>query len=260
MSSLFSRSGKKAASRGGSSKPAKFDFKTLKRDKTGGSGGGGGGGGNYARESAPTKAYVHKAKFQSGDREGEDTGNRLFVFNPRKGLNDKAIAAVKALAHGKDDVSGFKKDLKGFTIKVHAPKQATAMHEALRKLDKDTSVSLDGIRGWEEPEVTVITLANVDLPATEKAESQTGVTAIMLDGFTYPLYKILRNELGYDFVRGVHNREGINRWMRVVVDGEAAADLEKEISAAFIERGWNVKTAAADAAEWDEDESDDGEE
>ena len=37
--------------------------------------------------------------------------------------------------------------------------------------------------------------------------------------------------LGYDFVRGVHNIEGINRWVRVVNAGEAQK-AEKETAVA----------------------------
>ena len=51
----------------------------------------------------------------------------------------------------------------------------------------------------------------------------------MLDGHTYPLYKVLR-DLDYDFVRGVHNNEGVDRWVRVVAQGvDDAANLIKEL-------------------------------
>ena len=64
----------------------------------------------------------------------------------------------------------------------------------------------------------------------------------MLDGFSYPLYKDLR-ALGYDFVRGVHNIEGINCWVRVVNAGEAQK-AEKETAVALIDRGWKVSKSA----------------
>ena len=86
-------------------------------------------------------------------------------------------------------------------------------------------------------------------------EEQNNVTALMLDGFSYPLYKDLR-ALGYDFVRGVHNIEGINRWVRVVKASEAQK-AEKETAVALIERGWEVSKSAGDAAEWNADDLDD---
>ena len=43
------------------------------------------------------------------------------------------------------------------------------------------------------------TVANLDLPPTKaNPDEQEGVTALMLEGFSYPLYKHLRT-LGYDF-------------------------------------------------------------
>ena len=71
----------------------------------------------------------------------------------------------------------------------------------------------------------------------------------MLDGFSYPLYKKLR-EVGYDFYHGVHSEAGVNRWCRVVKNAREAADAEKETAAMLKECGWDVDTAAGDAEEW----------
>ena len=92
----------------------------------------------------------------------------------------------------------------------HDPKQANAMHSALRELDPKMSSAPLKLDGLEAPLVTVVTIENVDLPETRSSEAHEGVTALMLEGFTYPLYKKLRG-LDYDFVRAVHNRDGYNR-------------------------------------------------
>ena len=200
----------------------------------------------------PTTARVHRCIAQSGENEGKPTKNHVFVFNPRYGLNDKAVEAIKEHRLGKDEVSSFKKDLKGFMIKVYSPKQAQDMHAALRKLDDGTAATLE-LAGLVAPEITAITVSNLDLPASGDAPEQDGVTAIMLDGFTYPLYKVLR-ALKYDFVRNVHGKEGINRWVRVVGEGESATALEKEVTEALLKYGWSVDTAAGDAADWESDD------
>ena len=55
---------------------------------------------------------------------------------------------------------------------------------------------------------------------------------------------------------GVHNIEGINRWVRVVNAGEAQK-AEKETAVALIDRGWKVSKSAGDAALWNADDLDD---
>ena len=173
---------------------------------------------------------IRRTKYQSGDNEGEDTNNWVFVFDPAYGMNDSAKKAVEPHILGKHDISRFKKDVGGFTVRVYAPKQVEDMHAALRELDDKMSddVELDGL---EAPQLSIVTVANLDLPPTKASpDEQEGVTALMLEGFSYPLYKHLRT-VGYDFYRGVHGQEGINRWCRVVKGAADATKAEKETAA-----------------------------
>lgn len=237
------------ASSSSSSGPKPFNFKSVKRDKTST----GGGGGDGARQSRPTTARVHKCQYQEGhERAGEDTGNRDLLFDPRWGLNEKAKEEVAKHAYGKDVVRTFNKELGGFPVRVHAPKQAMRMHDALRKLDATMREDLD-LGDWTEPEVMAATLTNLDLPATKTHAKREGVTATMLDGYTYPLYKKLR-PLGYDFVRDVHGKEGVNRWVRVHEDKEDAAKMQQALEAMLNEEGWRVDFAVGDAACWGSDD------
>merc|ERR1712070_382946 len=87
---------------------------------------------------------------------------------------------------------------------------------------------------FEAPVVNVVTFQNLDLPGTSKDGPHEGVEAVLLDGYTYPLYKQLRN-IKFDFVRGVHNKAGMDRWVKVVPDGETAEEVTREV---------------ADAADW----------
>lgn len=112
------------------------------------------------------------------------------------------------------------------------------MHNALRDLDSGMEATLD-TGDWEAPEVTVVHLTNLDLPETSKAPAQDEVEACMLEGYTYPLYKQLRG-LKFDFVRGVHGKEGYNRWVRVVGDSESAAAIDKEVTVMLEKEGWHV--------------------
>merc|ERR1719231_217428 len=192
------------------------------------------------RQPACTSACTSRATTKT------ESGNRIFVFNPRYGLNDQAKEKVKVHAYGKDDVSSFNKSLGGFHIKVHAPKQAVRMHKALRELDDALPEDLN-LGGWEEPEITAATLTNLNLPDVE------GVTATMLEGYTYPLYKKLR-PLGYEFVKGVHGMEGVNRWVRVHNDKEDTAKMQKDLEAKLNEEGWRVDLAVGDAADWEDEE------
>ena len=81
----------------------------------------------------------------------------------------------------------------------------------------------------------------------------------MLDGFTYPLYKVLR-ALKYDFVRGVHGKHECTTslagsWVRVTEDGESATARE-EGDRVLLKYGWSVDTAAAGAADRESDVDD----
>ena len=120
------------------------------------------------------------------------------------------------------------------------------MHKALRELDDALPDDLD-LAGWEEPEITAAKLTNLNLPDAE------GVTATMLDGDTYPLYKKMR-PLGFEFVRGVHGKEDVNRWVRVHDDREDIAKMQKELEAMLNEEGWRVDFAVGDAANWGSDD------
>ena len=91
------------------------------------------------------------------------------------------------------------------------------------------------------------------MPSTKANERMEGVTAMMLDGYTYPLYKKLR-ALSYDFVRGVHDKNGVNRWVRGVSDAKEAARVEKETATMLQGEGWRVASAAGNAADWEESE------
>ena len=106
--------------------------------------------------------------------------------------------------------------------------------------------------GLEAPEITIVTVSNLDLPATTQNEEQEGVTALMLDGFSYPLYRHLR-KIGYDFYRGVHSQEGINRWCRIVKGATDAAAAERATIATLKECGWAIDTAAGNATDWEDD-------
>merc|ERR1712054_366812 len=92
--------------------------------------------------------------------------------------------------------------------------------------------------------------------AYDDVERLEGATAIMLEGYTYPLYKKLR-ALDADFVRSVHDKDGINRWVRVVDGNETAAAHEQEFAAMLSEEGWMVDLAAGDASEWESDDDED---
>ena len=168
------------------------------------------------------------------------------MFNSRWGLNDQAKVKVKEHAYGKDEVGSFSKSLDGFPIKVHAPKQATRMHKALRELDDALPDDLD-LGGWEEPEITAVKLTNLNLPDAQ------GVTATMLEGYTYPLYKKMRSH-GYDFIRSVHGKEGVNRWVRVHETNEDTEKMQTELQAMLEEEGWRMERAVGNAEDWGDDE------
>lgn len=248
-----------AASSSKSSGPKPFDFKSVHRDKGGGGGVRGGNkhgnDGSGAQHSArPTKTRVHKCVFQDGhERAGEYSDNRDFVFDPRWGLNKEAKEVVAPLTYGKDEVKGFNKSLQGFHVRVHVPKQAVRMHNALRVLDPALPETLD-LGDWEEPELTAAKLTNLNVPATRhNPNAYEGVTATMINGYTYPLYKQMRR-LKFDYVRDVHNKEGVDRWVRIHEDKEDVAKMQQELQTMLEEEGWRVNFAAGNAAEWGDDD------
>lgn len=206
------------------------------------------------RESKPTTARVQHAKYQSGEKEGQESKNRLFVFNPRYGLNERATSAVTEHAYPKDTVSSFNKELGGFYIHARVPAQAKRMYSALRALDDAMPEKLD-VGDWQDPEATLVTMKNVDLPATKTSGAIEGATAVVVESeYTYPLYKKLR-ALGCDFVRGIHGKAGVNKWVRVVGAKDDANKIEKAVGDMLKDEGWAVEFAApADAADWESDE------
>ena len=107
--------------------------------------------------------------------------------------------------------------------------------------------------GWEGPTVMVITLHNVDVPTYD--EHYTGVTALLLDAerSLYPIKEKIK-DIGYSYVRGVHGKEGVDRWMRVVTGNGAAAALEKEIVELLAEEGYRAESHEANAATWEDDD------
>ena len=105
------------------------------------------------------------------------------------------------------------------------------------------------------PQAHAVTLDNVDLPATkDHPEEQQGGSVLMLDGFSYPLYKKLR-AIDYDFYRGVHGKEGINRWCRVIDSVDEQVRALKETAAVLKECGWDYSEAVGDANDWEDDEA-----
>ena len=129
------------------------------------------------------------------------------------------------------------------------------MHDALRTLpsgEQDLPEELD-VLGWEGPLALVITLHNVDVPTYD--EHYKGVTALLLDAerSLYPIKERLK-EIGYEYVRGVHGQDGVDRWMRVVTGNGAAPALEKEVAELLAEEGWRAESHEADAATWGADE------
>ena len=102
---------------------------------------------------------------------------------------------------------------------------------------------------------TVNTVSNLDLPATKANDEQEGITGLMLDGYTYPLWKKLR-ALKYDFIHGVHNLDGVKRWVRIVHPGEDAKKLDQEVSKMLCEEGWEAVSKNSDASTWEIHDSD----
>jgi len=256
MPSASRKSTSKPAAASSSNKPKSFNFKSMRRDSASSARASSFSSARSAgpRSDKPTTGFARRTKYQEGDNKGEDTNNWLYVFNPAHGVdNEHAKEVVMKHALGGAQISGFKKDLGGFTVRVCAPQQVRDMHAALRELDDKMAEDVD-LDGLEAPELTIVTVSNLDLPATKAhpADEHEGVTALMLEGYSYPLYRQLR-KFGYDFYRGVHGKDGINRWCRVVKSASDAARAEKETITLLKDHGWDVDTAAGDARDWPED-------
>ena len=94
----------------------------------------------------------------------EETGNALFVFNPKRGQNDRAKEEVQAVASAGEDVSGFKKELGGFTIKAINCQKAQDYHTAFRNVDNNSDylpAELD-LQGWVPAKMAVVKATNVN--------------------------------------------------------------------------------------------------
>ena len=122
--------------------------------------------GGRGREDKPARTGLHHAIHVRGPEQGNPSGRVYFAFDPRFGQNDAAKTMVGALAIGEDEVHGFNKKVMGgaFTVLVHSPNQAQAMHEEMRKLPHgvdDLPAHLD-MNGWAGDTATIVTVTNVD--------------------------------------------------------------------------------------------------
>jgi len=242
---------KKSAASSSKATTKPFDFKSIKKDKPSAKKGGD----SSKRVDKPTRTKVQRSVIQSGEREGELGNNWYFIFNPRFGLNDKAIEAVQKLAGKGDEVGKYNKGFDGFPVRVATPKQAQAMHDALRaslpRGSDDLPEELE-VNGFEAPVVTAVTLANVTYSTRE--DSYNEVTAIMLDGANvYPIKEDLKSECNFAFSYGVHGHAGVNRWMARVDDRDVPA-LQKKLAKVLAEKGYECELAEADAADWEDDD------
>ena len=52
----------------------------------------------------------------------------------------------------------------------------------------------------------------------------------------------------------MHDKDGVNRWVRVVRDAKEAARVEKETATMLQGESWRVASAAGNAADWEESE------
>merc|ERR1711939_1143535 len=109
-----------------------------------------------------------------------------------------------------------------------------------------------GVKGWSSgPTVNVISLSNLEVAPSEPDGESTIEDAIMLDGPVYPLKEQFK-ELDYTYVRGVHNKAGIDRWIRVVQSDESGAELEREAVEVLQSNGWVAECSAANCEHWPE--------
>lgn len=190
-------------------------------------------------------------------REGEKSGRRYFVFNPRFGMNDKAKELVGPHVLHCDSIRPFNKDLGGFPVVVHSPRQAQEMHDALRDgLDRGTADLPEkvDVGSWTPPTVTVVTMKNLNV--TCAGEEHAMITALMLESDTsvYPIKEHLKNDVGYAFARDVHGKDGVDKWVRVVQDSETADDIVKATAKVLADLGWGCETAELDALDWEDDD------
>lgn len=202
---------------------------------------------------------VYEARYQSGELQGQLSGNHYFVFNPRYESNEAAKNAVEEIAYDTDAIKPFNKNVGGFTVRVHSPKQAQLMHEKLRDLPngkEDLPARLD-VGTWQAgPLIQIVVMENVDLKMYCGTEYE-GVTAIILNGPTpgavYPIKNDFK-DIGYEFVYNVHGKSGIHLWTRVVQGKENTDALIKAASAVLDEHGWEYEVSHADANDWSDDE------
>ena len=155
---------------------------------------------------------------------------REFVFKLGSGLDQSmACQAVCSLAFGKDTVRSY---VGGFEIGVHCPQQAEMMHTALRQLDCTLQPTID-LKGWKPPKISARIASDLEV-------GQQSAEAIVLEGYTYPLYRVLQ-KLGYVYVRNLRGESDVNRWVRAVRNGESAVELQRDICAKMHDLGWQVQ-------------------
>lgn len=233
----------------------KFDFKAFSRSSSKGAGTSRGASSSSAtgKKEARTTTKVVEAVVQSGENEGKKSGRRYFVFDPRFGLNDAAKELVQPHVLKGDEIKKYNKELGGFPVLVHSPNQAQEMHTALRdNLEhgaKDLPEAIE-LGTWSAgPVIQVVTVSNVSLGA----DLEETVDALVLEGNVYPIYPDMKAHVKYQFVRGLHGKKGLDKWVRVIGDGECAADLVQATAKVLADHGWQCQTAEADAAACDSD-------
>ena len=126
-------------------------------------------------------------------------------------------------------------------MRVHTAKQVQDSLVKFKALDPNLIEECD-LSLINTPKITIVTLHNLCLNPPTKEDH-----ALMLDGFTVPLQKLMRS-LEWDYVRNLHGQEGLDRWVRTYPsEANLKADeflVAKEIHA----QGWDVDMAELDFA------------
>jgi len=194
-----------------------------------------------ATSSAPTKMKAKassavfsliKAKYQKGDRTGENSGAIYHRGRPRFGQNDKYKALLEKLLL--TERLRWNDELKLYTARVYTATQARRLLAAAKTLDggdKDLPEDIDE-SVFEEATAAHVTLFPITVHEGPTSQSQEMLAA---SGMTYPFKDGLKSR-GFAFNNTVNDVAGVNLWLAPVEDID-----KEELVSLFEEYGFEVE-------------------
>jgi hypothetical protein len=180
------------------------------------------------------KVNVFHGVHQKGPMIGKPSGNTYLII---KSVFDDNNEFKRQMKENFDIEPKWSKERKGFAVKVNSARRAHEIYAVCRSINnasRDLVQEHLDLNGWIGAPVEIIKLIRLNIVMWKG--NYTNATALMLncDKSLFDLKDLLFAEK-FEYVRGVNGHEGVDRYVRILEDGEEESMIAKveEICAKF---------------------------